>query len=96
MIRRQSLNSIYLYLSEKAAADYIKQSQQRERERESHQTNEGEESCGRRLLAADFIYFFCFMRKNAIPLIVFNRALRIFILNKFLTNNNRLSLQSLG
>ena len=72
MIRRQSLNSLYLYLSEKAAA-----------ERESHQTNEGEESCGRRLLAADLIYFFCFTRKNATPLIVFNRALRIFILNKF-------------
>ena len=33
MIRRQSLNSLYLYLSEKAAADYIKLSQQRERER---------------------------------------------------------------
>ena len=35
MIRRQSLNSIYLYLSEKAAADYIKLSRRRERERES-------------------------------------------------------------
>ena len=81
MLRRQSLNSIYLYLSEKAAADYIKLS--RRRERESHQTNEGEESCGRRLLTADFIYFFCFTRKNATPLTVFNRALRIFILNKF-------------
>ena len=40
MIRRQSLNSIYLYLSEKAAADYIKLSRRRERERERESPNQ--------------------------------------------------------
>ena len=95
MIRRQTLKILLIFVLEWKRRRRLDFNQQRERE--SHETNEEEESCGRRLCAADFIYFFCFTRKNTTTLLVFNLTLRIFILNKFWTNkNNRLCLQRLG
>ena len=151
MIRRQTLKILLIFCTWVQTPPLIRLNKV-SRERESHQTDEEEESCGRRLCAADFgrdpfnqnsdrsdrkkrttskggpvfsklfrldrtdplsfgpkfpeilvewiapfIYFFCFTRKNPTTLLVFNLALRIFILNKFWTNkNNRLCLQRLG